>query len=123
MESKRFASVWDAIEDTPHAAASMKARSTLMMELSSYIEGHGLTQAQAADLLGVTQPRVSDLVRGKIDLFSLDTLFDMATSAGMRVGLNIRPVSSVRVRSTATAKKTSSSIMAACPTVGYQKSQ
>jgi predicted XRE-type DNA-binding protein len=123
MESKRFASVWDAIEDTPHAAASMKARSTLMMELSSYIEGHGLTQAQAADLLGVTQPRVSDLVRGKIDLFSLDTLFDMATSAGMRVGLNIRPVSSVRVRSTATAKKSSSSIMAACPTVGYQKSQ
>ena len=70
MESKRFASVWDAIEDTPHAAASMKARSTLMMELSSYIEGHGLTQAQAADLLGVTQPWVSDLVRGKIDLFS-----------------------------------------------------
>jgi predicted XRE-type DNA-binding protein len=123
MESKRFASVWDAIEDTPHAAASMKARSTLMMELSSYIEGHGLTQAQAADLLGVTQPRVSDLVRGKIDLFSLDTLFDMATSAGMRVGLNIRPVSSVRVRSTATAKKSSSSIMAACPTIGYQKSQ
>jgi predicted XRE-type DNA-binding protein len=123
MESKRFASVWDAIEDTPHAAASMKARSTLMMELSSYIEGHGLTQAQAADLLGVTQPRVSDLVRGKIDLFSLDTLFDMATSAGMRVGLNIRPVSSVRVRGTATAKKSSSSIMAACPTVGYQKSQ
>jgi predicted XRE-type DNA-binding protein len=123
MESKRFASVWNAIEDTPHAAASMKARSTLMMELSSYIEGHGLTQAQAADLLGVTQPRVSDLVRGKIDLFSLDTLFDMATSAGMRVGLNIRPVSSVRVRSTATAKKSSNSIMAACPTVGYQKSQ
>ena len=123
MESKRFASVWDAIEDTPHAAASMKARSTLMMELSSYIEGHGLTQAQAADLLGVTQPRVSDLVRGKIDLFSLDTLFDMATSPGMRVGLNIRPVSSVRVRSTATAKKSSSSIMAACPTIGYQKSQ
>ena len=123
MESKRFASVWDAIEDTPHAAASMKARSTLMMELSSYIEGHGLTQAQAADLLGVTQPRVSDLVRGKIDLFSLDTLFDMATSAGMRVGLNIRPVSSVRVRSSATAKKSSNSIMAACPTVGYQKSQ
>jgi predicted XRE-type DNA-binding protein len=123
MESKRFASVWNAIEDTPHAAASMKARSTLMMELSSYIEGHWLTQAQAADLLGVTQPRVSDLVRGKIYLFSLDTLFDMATSAGMRVGLNIRPVSSVRVRSTATAKKSSNSIMAACPTIGYQKSQ
>ena len=78
MEGKRFASVWDAIEDTPQAAASMKARSSLMMELSSYIEKHGLTQAQAADLLGVSQPRVSDLMRGKINLFSLDMLLNMA---------------------------------------------
>lgn len=83
MKSKKFASVWDAIEDTPQAAASMKARSTLMMELSSYIEHHGLTQAQAADFLGVTQPRVSDLIRGKINLFSLDMLLNMATAAGM----------------------------------------
>ena len=58
MKSEGFASVWDAIEDTPQAAASMKARSTLMMELSSYIEKQGLTQAQAATLLGVTKPRV-----------------------------------------------------------------
>jgi predicted XRE-type DNA-binding protein len=83
MRSKGFTSVWDAIEDTPQAAASMKARSTLMMELSSYIEKQGLTQAQAADLLGVTQPRVSDLMRGKINLFSLDMLLNMATTAGM----------------------------------------
>jgi predicted XRE-type DNA-binding protein len=83
MKSKKFASVWDAIEDTPQAAASMKAKSTLMMELSSYIEHHGLTQAQAAQLLGVTQPRVSDLMSGKINLFSLDMLLNMATTAGM----------------------------------------
>jgi predicted XRE-type DNA-binding protein len=83
MKNKGFTSVWDAIEDTPQAAASMKARSTLMMELSSYIEKQGLTQAQAADLLGVTQPRVSDLMRGKINLFSLDMLLNMATTAGM----------------------------------------
>jgi predicted XRE-type DNA-binding protein len=83
MKSKKFASVWDAIEDTPQAAASMKARSTLMMELSGYIEKNHLTQAQAADLLGVTQPRVSDLMRGKINLFSLDMLLNMATAAGM----------------------------------------
>ena len=83
MKSKGFASVWDAIEDTPQAAASMKARSTLMMELSSYIEKQRLTQAQAAALLGVTQPRVSDLMRGKINLFSLDMLLNMATTAGM----------------------------------------
>ena len=83
MKNKGFTSIWDAIEDTPQLAASMKARSTLMIELSSYIEKHGLTQAQAADLLGVTQPRISDLVRGKINLFSLDTLLDMASAAGM----------------------------------------
>ena len=83
MKNKGFTSIWDAIEDTPQLAASMKARSTLMMELSSHIERHGLTQAQAADLLGVTQPRISDLVRGKINLFSLDMLLDMASAAGM----------------------------------------
>ena len=83
MKSKRFASVWDAIEDTPQAAASMRARSTLMMELSAYIVSRGLTQVQAADLLGVTQPRVSDLMQGKINLFSLDTLLNMASVAGM----------------------------------------
>ena len=83
VKNKGFTSIWDAIEDTPQLAASMKARSTLMIELSSYIEKHGLTQAQAADLLGVTQPRISDLVRGKINLFSLDMLLDMASAAGM----------------------------------------
>ncbi len=101
MKSKRFASVWDAIEDTPQAAASMKARSTLMMELSSYIERHGLTQAQAADLLGVTQPRVSDLMRGKINLFSLDMLLNMAASAGMSPVLKLsKPRPSVAKTST-----------------------
>ncbi|MFD0666772.1 helix-turn-helix domain-containing protein [Ramlibacter sp. MAHUQ-53] len=83
MKSQKFASVWDAIEDTPQAAASMRARSTLMMELARLIEGRGMTQAEAAQLFGVTQPRVSDLMRGKINLFSLDMLMDMAATAGM----------------------------------------
>jgi predicted XRE-type DNA-binding protein len=99
MKSKQFASVWDAIEDTPQAAASMKARSTLMMELSSYIEKHGLTQAQAADLLGVTQPRVSDLMRGKINLFSLDMLLNMATAAGMSPVLKLSKPRAVSIKS------------------------
>jgi predicted XRE-type DNA-binding protein len=81
--SNRFASVWDAIEDTPQEATSMKARSTLMMELRTIIEERGMTQNEAAALFGVTQPRVSDLMRGKINLFSLDTLMDMAATAGM----------------------------------------
>ena len=83
MKSEKFTSVWDAIEDTPQAAASMKARSALMMELAKLIDTQGITQAQAAELFGVTQPRVSDLIRGKIALFSLDMLMNMAATAGM----------------------------------------
>ncbi|OGB17762.1 MAG: transcriptional regulator [Burkholderiales bacterium RIFCSPLOWO2_12_67_14] len=82
-EKKRFASVWDAIEDTPQEAASMRARSDLMMNLAEVIRQQGMTQAQAATLFGVTQPRISDLMRGKVNLFSLDTLIDMAATAGM----------------------------------------
>lgn len=86
----RYASVWDAIEDTPGEAAHMKARSELMMAISEHIRKNGLTQAEAAKLFGVTQPRVSDLVRGKIDLFSIDTLVQMLASAGMRVEMKLR---------------------------------
>ena len=82
-DKQRFTSVWDALEDTPQEAASMKARSALMMALSDTIRDSRITQSEAAALFGVTQPRVSDLVRGKINLFSLDTLIDMAATAGM----------------------------------------
>jgi predicted XRE-type DNA-binding protein len=87
---QRFASVWDAIEDTPQQAASMRARSALMMELENIIKQRGMTQAKAAALFGVTQPRVSDLVRGKINLFSLDCLMDMATAAGLEPHVTIK---------------------------------
>ena len=82
-DTQRFTSVWDALENTPQEAASMKARSALMMALAEVIRERGMTQGEAASLFGVTQPRVSDLVRGKINLFSLDTLIDMAATAGM----------------------------------------
>ena len=87
---QRFASVWDAIEDTPQQAASMRARSALMMELENIIKQRGMTQAKAAALFGFTQPRVSDLVRGKINLFSLDCLMDMATAAGLEPHVTIK---------------------------------
>lgn len=83
IEKKHFASVWDAVEDTPQEAASMRARLDLMMKLAEVIRQQGMTQAQAATLFGVTQPRISDLMRGKVNLFSLDTLIDMAATAGM----------------------------------------
>ena len=82
-DKQRFSSVWDAIEDTPQQAASMRARSELMMNLTEVIRERGMTQGDAAAIFGVTQPRISDLMRGKINLFSLDTLIDMAATAGM----------------------------------------
>ncbi|KXK44491.1 MULTISPECIES: helix-turn-helix domain-containing protein [Nitrosomonas] len=88
--SKKFESVWDAIEDTPQQAASMKMRSQLLIVLQEHLRNSGLTQFKAAELLGVTQPRVSDLMRGKIDLFSLESLIDMITSIGLKVEINIK---------------------------------
>lgn len=82
--------VWDAIEDTRAQAENMKLRASLMLALRDHIEREGLRQSQAAKLLAVTQPRISDLMRGKIDLFAIDTLVNMLASAGlggeMRIG-------------------------------------
>ncbi|SDY37879.1 helix-turn-helix domain-containing protein [Nitrosomonas sp. Nm58] len=86
----KFNSVWDAIEDTPHQAASMKIRSKLLIALQERLRNSGLTQVKAAKLLGVTQPRVSDLMRGRIDLFSLESLVDMITSIGLEVEISIK---------------------------------
>ncbi|MDI4236716.1 XRE family transcriptional regulator [Bradyrhizobium sp. Arg237L] len=89
MKKQRFASVWDAIEETPARAENMKLRAALMMALKDHIAKEGLRQAEAAKALGVTQPRVSDLLRGKIDLFGLDTLINMVGAAGMHVELRV----------------------------------
>lgn len=78
-----YANIWEAIEEQPGQAASMRARSRLMMGISVFIQDHNLTQKAAGILFGVPQPRISDLIRGKINLFSLDTLMDMAQMAGM----------------------------------------
>ena len=90
MSKQKFQSVWDAIEDTPQLAASMRARSDLVIELTELIKRRGMTQAEAAKLFAVTQPRISDLTRGKIDLFSLDALIDMAAVAGLAPQIKIK---------------------------------
>src|SRR5437870_5782678 len=72
----------------PEEAASLKIRADLMIEIERLLKRRRLTQTAAAKLLGVTQPRVSDLVRGKIELFSIDTLVDMLTRAGVSVRVN-----------------------------------
>jgi len=93
MTTKHYDSVWDAIEDTPAAAENMRVRAALMQELDAYIKRAGLTQGEAARRFGVTQPRVSDLIRGKIDLFSIDALVNTVTAAGLQLDLRIRKAS------------------------------
>lgn len=89
MSNERFNSVWDAIEDTPEESENMKLRSMLMIALKNHITRAGMSQAQAAKLFGVTQPRISDLMRGKINLFALDALVNMATAAGLHIEMRI----------------------------------
>ena len=90
MSKQRFKSVWDAIEDTPGEAANMKARAELMRAIAEYVHNSGMTQAEAAKTLGVTQPRISDLMRGKIDVFSLDTLVNMLAAAEIRLEMRLK---------------------------------
>jgi predicted XRE-type DNA-binding protein len=90
MNKQRFQSVWEAIEDTPGEAANMKARAELMRAITQYIRSCGMTQAEAAKTLGVTQPRISDLMRGKIDVFSLDTLVNMLGAAEIRLEMRLK---------------------------------
>lgn len=89
MKNEQFKSVWDAIEDTPEEAENMKLRSALMSALKEHITSTGLSQAQAAKLFGITQPRISDLMRGKINLFGLDALVNMVAAAGLNVEMRI----------------------------------
>lgn len=90
MSKQRFDSVWEAIENTPQEAANMKVRSALMMAVQEYVTANNLTQAEAAQRLGVTQPRVSDLMRGKIELFSVDTLINMLAAAGQDIEIRLK---------------------------------
>ena len=89
MTSNVFKSVWDAIADTPEEAENLKARAALMHHIRARIEKDGLPQTKAAALYGVTQPRMSDLLRGKIDLFSLDMLVVMLARSGQTVQLTV----------------------------------
>jgi|SRR5688572_32897853 len=82
----------------PEEAEHLRVRSVLMATLTRLIETRELTQAAAARVFGVTQPRVSDLVRGKIDLFSIDTLVDMLARAGMKVEFTAKPAPKRRSR-------------------------
>jgi len=89
MKRQRFRSVWDAIEAEPAQAANMKARSELTLAIRERVEAWDVTQAAAAKRLGLTQPRMNDLIRGRINKFSLDALINLASRAGLSVRVEI----------------------------------
>lgn len=84
-----FENVFDAIEDSPADAANMKLRSALMIALTQHIRSAQMTPAQAAQHFGVTQPRLAELLRGKINRFDLEALVGMAAVAGLSVELRV----------------------------------
>jgi predicted XRE-type DNA-binding protein len=89
MERQSFENVWDALEDTPAEATNMSMRSSLLIAIEQQVRGWNVTQAEAARRLGITQPRLNDLLRGRIVNFSLDMLINLAGAAGLAVRLEI----------------------------------
>jgi predicted XRE-type DNA-binding protein len=84
-----YASVWDAIADTPEEAENLRVRSELMDKITVLIESNGWTQAEAARQCRVTQPRINDLLRGRISRFSLDALVNIAAALGRDVHVEL----------------------------------
>ncbi|HET6620067.1 MAG TPA: XRE family transcriptional regulator [Dongiaceae bacterium] len=89
MKIERYKDVWDAIEDDPAERERLKMRSTLLDALQARINAWGVTQAEAAKRLSITQPRLNDLLKDRFNKFSLGALFDLATRAGLKVRLSI----------------------------------
>lgn len=85
----QYASVWDAIADTPAEAANLRARAELMQQVEVIVKSAGWTQAEAAKRCGVTQPRMNDLLRGRVSRFSLDALVNIVTALGRRVRVEV----------------------------------
>ena len=93
MTIKRYKSVWDAIGEDSATAENLKIRAALMRKLVACITATGMTQSEAAKRLGVTQPRISDLTRGKVDLFSIDSLVNMLSAVGLHVDIRVKKAS------------------------------
>jgi predicted XRE-type DNA-binding protein len=86
----KFENVWDALANTPEEALNLTFRSDLMSSIEKMVESWNITQAEAATRLGITRPRLNDLMRGKLSKFSLDALTALATRAGLRVQLSVK---------------------------------
>jgi predicted XRE-type DNA-binding protein len=89
-KAKSGGSVFSDLGFSPAEAENLRIRSAMMRALVSFIRQNELTQARAAKLFGISQPRISDLMRGKIHLFSIDNLVTLLAAAGLRVDLKIK---------------------------------
>lgn len=87
--TETFDHVWDAIADTPEQAANLRARAELMRQIAAIVRANSWKQAEAAAHCGVTQPRINDLLRGRVSRFSLDALVNIATALGRRVRVEL----------------------------------
>ncbi|KPF62544.1 XRE family transcriptional regulator [Bosea sp. AAP35] len=83
-------SVWDALADTQQEAANLKARSALLYAIRQAVQRWELPQEEAAKRLGLTRPRTSDLLRGKLAKFSLDALVNIAASAHLEIEIRVK---------------------------------
>jgi len=90
MANERFESVWDAIEDTPEEALNMRLRSELMIQITRRVKEWNVTQKEAAQRLGITQPRLNDLLNGRINKFGLDALVNLTGPAHFHVELTLK---------------------------------
>jgi predicted XRE-type DNA-binding protein len=86
---QRFENVWDAIADTPEEAANLRLRCEFMDKIGAIVEANAWTQVTAAQHCAVTQPRINDLLRGRISRFSLDALVNIASALGQRVHIEL----------------------------------
>ncbi|WP_067654062.1 helix-turn-helix domain-containing protein [Nocardia harenae] len=89
--TQEYTSVFDALADTPAEADNLRVRSHLMSAISDRIDEFDWSQRVAADNLGVTQPRISDLKNGKLSRFSIDTLVNLAKKVGLHVKVELVP--------------------------------
>lgn len=88
-KTKTYDNVWDAISNTPNEAANMRAKAELMMQIVTFIKNNKLTQIESANQCNITQPRMNDLLRGRISHFSLDALVNIATAMGLRIHIEV----------------------------------
>ena len=90
MKREKFDNVWFALEANEADAINMTMRSDLMTSIEKTVGNWKLSQGEAAKRLGITRPRLNDLMRGKISKFSLDALTTLAIRAGLTVKMSVK---------------------------------